>query len=49
MELENNDKFDLKVADKIIQEFNNSSFYREPTFFEIIKFPHAEIVYSILF
>ena len=48
MELENNDKFDLKVADKIIQEFNNSAFYREPTFFEITKFPHAEIVYSNL-
>ena len=48
MELENNDKFDLKVADKIIQEFNNSAFYREPTFFEITKFPHTEIVYSNL-
>lgn len=43
---DNNDKFDLKVADKMIQEFNNSAFYREPTFFEITKFPHTEIVYS---
>lgn len=45
---DNNDKFDLQVADKMIQEFNNSAFYREPTFFEITKFPHAEIVYSNL-
>ena len=39
-------KFDLKLADKMIQEFNNSAFYKEPTIFEVTKFPHAEIVYS---
>lgn len=41
-----NPPFDLKIADEMIQTFNNSAFYKEPTFFEITKFPHAEIVYS---
>lgn len=44
--INNNMKIDLKKANEVIQKFNNSAFYKEPTFFEITKFPHSEIVYS---
>lgn len=41
-----NTQFDFNMVDEIIKEFNKSVFYKEPTFFEITKFPHSEIVYT---